>query len=124
MSHRVEIVRDFGSDEHRLIVDDYEVPYTRAFLKAETEDVWTVIFKTAGSMGCWIDVKDEELRRWVPFLAQVMAKCAGYTHFGEGSKLANPFGYRAARLSVQIDGDTIYESREVGELPAREENGQ
>ena len=46
-----------------------------------------------------IDTTEDEIQRWIPFLADAMAFCAGYT-FGENSHPINIFSHRAYGITI------------------------
>lgn len=47
-----------------------------------------------------IDTNEEEIQKWIPFLSDAMAYCAGYT-FGDNSHPINIFSRRAYGINVE-----------------------
>ena len=75
-------------DSYRLTVLDYRVPYLAAN-KREDGSWWLVLDERFG-----IECSDDDLRKWVPFLADAMAVAAGYSCHGDHSGPTNPFKTR------------------------------
>ncbi len=69
----------------RVIHNNYRVPHLRFFRQDEGHG--TLVLD--GRFG--IDGTEEEIKRWVGFVADAMAVAAGYSCFGEHSAKLNPF---------------------------------
>ena len=70
-------------------VDGYPVPYIEA---GESGNAVSLILDSRFG----IDTSQEELERWLPFLANAMAVAAGRTSHGANSNIRNPHGENLA----------------------------
>lgn len=65
-----------------ITVDEYLVPNIQAHLLKGTEDEWSVILDQRFG----ITASGEEIKKWMPIVANAMAIAAGYSCFGENSE--------------------------------------
>lgn len=79
-------------EEIRLVVDGYQVPHIAA---RKNGDGWTLVLDGRYA----IDVTEDEVERWLWWVANAMAVAAGYTSFGEHSAPLNPFRRQLIGLS-------------------------
>jgi hypothetical protein len=75
-------------------VGGFRVPYVQAALVEGEEKRWVLDLDRR----FMLEVDDEEVQRWMPFLAHAMAIAAGYSCHGEGCTLLNPFSVRVTGL--------------------------
>ena|SRR5690349_23338579 len=85
--------------EYFFTVGGYKVPNLKGYL-IDGENTWELVLDDRFS----ITVSDQELQHWLWFFANACAISAGYTHFGEGSKLRNLFETRVGIIS-DVDGE-------------------
>jgi|SRR4051812_6093245 hypothetical protein len=90
----VKIIGPF-IEEHRLTVLDYRVPYITAY-PLNGGMVRLVLDERFA-----IEGTDDEVRKWVPFLANAMAVAAGFSCHGEPSGPVNPFKTRLLGASFE-----------------------
>lgn len=86
MNTSVESIGPMLGGEYRFSVGGFAVPNIVGRLRGEND--WTLILDRRFSIEC----TNDELNNWLWFLVNAMAVAAGYTHFGEDCKVANPFG--------------------------------
>ena len=82
-----EMVGPFALPDYKITVHGYRVPHIMAHLKAGTEGRWVLVLDER----FMLEVEDDEVRRWMPFLANAMAVAAGYSAHGENSQPVNPY---------------------------------
>src|SRR5690349_7700986 len=80
-------------EEHRLTVLDYRVPYISAI--PQSDGSWSLCLDERFVIDC----SDDEMRKWIPFVADAMAVAAGYSCHGENSGPINPFKNRLVGLT-------------------------
>lgn len=81
-------------DSHDVLVDGKRVPYLTLHQEA---DVWWLTLDNRLA----ISGSDEEVRKWVRFLADAMAVSAGYSSFGTNQRRLNQFNRRVTTLSAE-----------------------
>lgn len=86
----------FTEPSYRLTVYGYKVPHMRAELLAGTEDHWNLVLDGRFMLP---EVSGDEIRRWLPFLANAMAIAAGYSAHGEHARKSNPYKTKLGPLS-------------------------
>jgi hypothetical protein len=84
ISH-LEIVESFES--HYLVLRNTRIPYITVRPLSDKEDIWDVIVDHR----LHFEVQGKTLREGAWLLANAMAVAAGYSHFGDGSWVPNPF---------------------------------
>lgn len=78
-----DYVGPFSDTHYCFTVDGYRVPYITGNVANGSETTWNILLD-----GRWMmEVNQDELQHWIPFLANAMAVSAGYCCFG---KLASP----------------------------------
>lgn len=87
----VKIIGPFVA-EYRLTVRDFRVPYMSAFPMQDGS--WNLVCDERFMIEC----TDDELRKWLPYLADAMAVAAGFSSFGENARPVNPFAVRMSAL--------------------------
>jgi hypothetical protein len=75
-------------------VGGYRVPHVQASLMEGEEKRWLLDLDRR----FLLEADDEEVQRWMPFLAHAMAIAAGYSCHGEGCTPLNPFAVRVTGL--------------------------
>ena len=85
-------VGPFG-EYYRVRVGNFEVPYIEAH---KTKDGWSLTLDHRFG----VDMSDDELQRFMWWIANAMAIAAGYTSFGENSKPSNPFKTQLVGLNI------------------------
>jgi hypothetical protein len=88
------------SDFYQITIDGYLVPYIE-LRKYPDGRGWDLTLNHCHG----VDMTDEEVNKFIWWIANAMAVAAGYTSFGEHSKPANPFSTRCFGISI----DTINE---------------
>ena len=96
-----------------LAIDGYMIPFIKA--RQNEDKSWTLLLDDRFA----VDITDEnELNKWIWWIADAMAISAGWTAFGKDGKRSNPFQTRIFGLS-EINGelfsDPDVEMRENGE---------
>jgi hypothetical protein len=104
ISNMVEFVGPFSDNTYRALVAGYEVPYLRLWLQKGTEDQWTLQLSGPGTATYLKDAPDQEVRRWVSYLATAMAIAAGFTSFGGASRTIHPFSVKA--YTIELTGES------------------
>lgn len=98
----VKIIGPFV-EEYKLTIKDFEVPHLKA--TSAGEGYWNLFISGGPSM---IQCSDDELRKWIGFIADAMAVAAGYSSHGEHSGRVNPYKRRLLGISsIETDpGET------------------
>jgi hypothetical protein len=91
---RVEYTGPFALPEYRLTVGGYKVPYIMG--KKNKDGTW--FLSLDGRFG--IDTTEEEISKWIWFVANAMAIAAGYSCFGPNSIHRNIFRTEMIGLSA------------------------
>jgi hypothetical protein len=81
------------SDNFRILVDGYSVPYVEAYQKEA--DTWTLVLDHRFS----VDATGEEVQKWLWWIANAMAIAAGYSCHGENSEPLNRYKCKVMGLS-------------------------
>jgi hypothetical protein len=104
---RFSIDLDFLSREQtRAIIDQTIVPYIDIVRPQADDDDWHVILDDRFGVDC----TEEELHRWLPFVANAMAVAAGRSSHGPNSFPINRHGEPiAGYVREPIVGDVITE---------------
>jgi hypothetical protein len=84
-----------------VYVEGYKVPYIEVgrvieSLSNDGPDRWHFSITLDDRMG--IDATDDELQKWMPFVAHAMAVAAGRTSHGANSNIRNPHGENLAGI--------------------------
>lgn len=80
--------------EWEFNVGGFRVPHVQASLANGHEKTWVLSLDRR----FLLEADDEEVQRWMPFLAHAMAIAAGYTCHGNGCRPKNPFTVRVSGL--------------------------
>lgn len=80
--------------QHKITVRDYRVPHLAAY--SMHDGTWALTIDDRMSIEC----SDEELRRWVPFIADAMAVAAGYSCHGEQCQPMNRHKIKLTGISA------------------------
>jgi hypothetical protein len=97
----VEYVGPFGGEHYRFTVHGYQIPGLTGNIAAGEETVWNLFLDGRFGIAC----AQEELFRWLPFLAHAMAIAGGYSCFGEQSRPVNPYAVRMIGIEEASAGD-------------------
>lgn len=90
----VEIHGEFNETYSVVTLDGYLVPHLKVRIKGDE-----VFFSLDDRFG--ITVKNtNDIDQWIYLIANAMAIAAGYTCFGEGAKLTNPYQRKLIGLSM------------------------
>ena len=100
MSQQFDMVGPFDqSFDYRIKVDGCEVPYIKASLMKRTEDTWVLELDRR----YLLEVKHEEVERWMWFVANAMAIAAGWSCHGKQGRRMNPFAVGMVELGDEWD---------------------
>lgn len=95
MTDQVEYVGEFQDRYYKISVCGFLVPKLKA--RKSDSGEWSVTLDGRFS----IDVKEDEMQRWVWILANAMAISAGYSCFGENCVPLNIYKTRIVGLSLE-----------------------
>lgn len=84
-----------------LTKDGYIVPYIKG--RKNNDGTWTLLFEPTSHS---IDTNEDEIGKWVSFLSDAMAFCAGFT-FGEDSHPINKFSGRAYSCMLDPEDQSV-----------------
>lgn len=90
----LECIGPFGDGSFLLTIDGLRVPYLKAWDKGGGR--WSIVLDEYYA----IDTNEEEIERWVRFLADAMARVAGWTCFGEDKKQVDLFNIKLIGISL------------------------
>jgi hypothetical protein len=88
-----EIIGPFDDSYHIVTIDGYQVPYLKLHKHGA---VWTVVLDDR----FLIDGTEEEVAKWVRFMADAMAVSAGLSCFGANCQPINKFKVKVFGLSL------------------------
>jgi len=103
---------------------EYHGPFVETFYKLSVDGylIPFIVGRKRGDGGEWsltldsrfgLDTNEEELARWLPFLSDAMAIAAGYSCFGEHSRVMSRFNNRISGISMdEISSATDEEHHE------------
>lgn len=80
-------------EEWKVSYNGYLVPYLRAFVKQDAD--WVSLLLDSRFV---IDGPSEEIKKWVPFIADCMAVAAGYSCAGKNCTPMNRFTTQIGEL--------------------------
>ena len=101
----LEYIGPFGNPyPYRMTIDGYQIPYIKGHKKEDGN--WILCLDGRYE----IDTTEDEINRWLRWVANAMAIAAGYNSFGEHANLSNPFKRKLIGLST-FDIEDISESQ-------------